>query len=130
MAHTMLCKQCKARFTYRKNGRTRYFCTAKCYGKYRSAHYTKGNGGNWKGGRFYSNGYRYIRIVTHPQASKKGYVMEHRYIMEKHIGRLLDPVKEVVHHINGDKLDNRIDNLELVTRGRHLIMHLFPDNLS
>lgn len=66
----------------------------------------------WNGGVAMRKGYRYIWCKGHPYATRAGYVSEHRLVMEKKIGRYLEP-GEVVHHKNGDVLDNRPTNLEL-----------------
>lgn len=75
--------------------------------------------GRWKGGR-YRNPYGYILLNKkgHPNSNSCGYVMEHIYVMSNHIGRPLDK-KETVHHKNGKKDDNRIENLELWSSGHH-----------
>ena len=76
---------------------------------------------NWKGGTYESGGYRRIYAPDHPN-NAGGYVLEHRLVVEKHLGRYLYPT-EVVHHINGDKLDNRLENLIVLTRTEHMQLH-------
>lgn len=70
------------------------------------------------------NGYRYRYMPTHPLAigTKKLYVAEHRLVVESHIGRFLSRL-EVVHHKNENTLDNRIENLEVMSAQEHARLH-------
>lgn len=73
---------------------------------------------SWKGGRS-KNVHGYVRLLSHghPRADRWGYVFEHILVMENHLGRFLS-TKETIHHRNGIRDDNRLDNLELRT-GQH-----------
>lgn len=77
---------------------------------------------NWKGGKNIARGYVRIHASDHPN-NCNGYVFEHRLVMEKHIGRHLLP-GEVIHHINGIRTDNKIENLKLLSsNGDHIKLH-------
>ena len=80
-------------------------------------------GTHFKGGRHVDNcGYVNRWMPEHPNANKNGYVREHRYLMAEKIGRPLR-ADEDVHHINGVKSDNRIENLELMLKSEHTRHH-------
>lgn len=73
----------------------------------------------WKGGRTYhSEGYVWIKMREHPNANKAGYFQEHRLVVEQDLGRHLKKT-EFVHHKNGIKDDNRLENLELLQTQHH-----------
>lgn len=69
------------------------------------------------------DGYIALYYPSHPNSTKDGYIMEHIYIMENHIGRSLKS-DEVVHHINRIRDDNRIENLKLMTFKEHASLHM------
>lgn len=78
---------------------------------------------NWKGGRKTTKaGYTMILMPSHHRADKHGYVMEHIVIFERETGITI-PNGCCIHHINGDKSDNRIQNLCMMTHSAHTIMH-------
>ena len=96
-----------------KQGRVRIFINGHNSGLLKGE-----NSSWWKGGRWKSNGYWKIYCPNHPKCDSHGYVLEHRLIMEKYIGRYLTE-KEEVHHQNGKIIDNRIENLELLSKSEH-----------
>jgi hypothetical protein len=71
----------------------------------------------WRGGKTIRDGYVWIRCNNHPK-SHYGYVAEHRLVIEKYLGRILESW-ETVHHKNGIRNDNRLENLELLLSTKH-----------
>ena len=70
----------------------------------------------WKIEKIVKKGdYLYAVVPDHPNATKHGYVLEHRVVMENYLGRLLTK-GEVVHHLDGNKHNNQIENLELLDK--------------
>jgi endogenous inhibitor of DNA gyrase (YacG/DUF329 family) len=124
------CPICKKEFaSYKK--RERIHCSKKCWSiskigipiseearRKSSISQTGPKNHMWKGGKHINyGGYMVVYKPEHPFASRK-YIMEHRVVMEKILGRYLEPF-EIIHHKNGIKTDNRPENLQLAIRKAH-----------
>jgi tellurite resistance-related uncharacterized protein len=105
--------------------RLKYLKTHPVWNKGKHPKYLKDNHYAWKGGRCNKNGYILVYKPNHPFCKSDGYIYEHRLVMEKHLGRYLKP-KEYIHHKNGIKDDNRIENLQLFIGHLNWHEHLCP----
>ena len=86
---------------------------------------TGSNNVNWKGGISNVAGYIYLLRPNHPFTTKAGYIKRANLVMEKKLCRYLKP-KEIVHHINGIKNDDRPENLQLFKSiSEHVKYHCF-----
>jgi hypothetical protein len=81
----------------------------------------------WKGGQEIDrDGYVRTYAPDHPWPRKNGYVRENVRVMELYIGRRLKS-DEVVHHKDGDRLNNKLANLEIMLKGEHSSLHRKAD---
>lgn len=138
----LTCKECGSVFyEHESHAKRRVCCTEECWRKYMGkARFGTKRGANnpaWKGGLVeHSRGYLYVHAPDHPFASN-AYVFEHRLIMERWL-REHRPKSQyltglgnnkylrqdiIVHHKNGDKKDNRLENLECMTQSEHMRHH-------
>lgn len=108
----LICERCGGEFFLKpSHAKGRRFCTNRCTSTADSGPLHP----RWKGGYISKTGYRIIRHGGEDRA-------EHRVVAERHLGRRLNR-EEHVHHINGDKLDNRIENLMVLSNSEHRKLH-------
>ena len=111
--HTYVCSACNKIFSGRRRGKTELkFCSQDC-----SRSYMRGDcSPSYRTGTtVVTQGYIAIKVG-------EKYILEHRLIMEEFLGRKLKP-REVVHHKDGNKLNNNLDNLEVMDTAEHSKLH-------
>jgi len=121
----VICDNCGEEFdkkAYRLKIDKHHFCCRDCYYEWRK---DIKNHPRWKGGKVEMLGYIFVKSPGHPFANDCGYVKRSRLVMEHHLGRYLKP-EETMHHINGIRDDDRIENLQLFkTNGKHVSYHAY-----
>jgi flagellar basal body rod protein FlgC len=76
----------------------------------------------WNGGQKNSHGYIRVKNPDHPHADENGYVQKSHLVWETANGRLVKK-GEIIHHIDGSRDNDVIENLQLMTRSKHMSLH-------
>ena len=120
--YRIICEFCKN--TILRDKPSRKFCNFKCSSDYRKK-YLNIPSCLESADRIIDKNIGYVRVYApmHPEANTRGYVYEHRLIAEEKIlfRRLAN--NEIVHHKNGVRWDNRIENLEVMDYKDHSKLH-------
>lgn len=107
----------KTRSKYNREGKECYFIKGHFFKSYKGKlHYL------WKNGRRKSNEYVRILCPDHHYVDDLGYILEHRLVYEEFYKCCLLPWSDI-HHLNGKKQDNKIENLEALIHGKHTLHH-------
>lgn len=142
----LLCDNCGKRFYVKPENQKKYslhYCSLSCLGEARKTLYIGDKNPNYnnrddknpmtKETRITVHGYKLVKAIGHPFAINGFWIKEHRLIAEKYLMNeeqsvevnginYLNP-KLSVHHINGDRLDNKPENLLILTRSEHMKLH-------
>ncbi len=76
----------------------------------------------WKGGRYIKDGYICVLQKGHPRTNSNGYVKQATLVLEEALGRYLLP-RMVIHHVNGVRDDDRLENLVEISQAKHMAIH-------
>lgn len=121
-----VCENCGKEFPAREKNRGisralhKRFCSGKCMSRFRARTVNGENHYSWGGGIFKDKGY--FRRNKYVGNGIRTMPLLHREIVEKHLGRKLLP-KEVVHHIDGNRSNNNLSNLQVMSWSEHSKLH-------
>lgn len=94
------------------------------YRKQRTSYSREGNP-HWKGGLFFFGGWIYVHTLNIGTSFNNKYIKRANLVWYEHTGEIIRR-PFLLHHINGDKLDDRFENLIKVTQKEHAILHRVP----